>query len=62
MYSISYLSFNKFKSLASVTGSQDTYIKVFGVISRSFSITFLCSPLLGGSMMAVSYSFGNFFG
>ena len=62
MYSMLYFSFNKFRSLAKVTGSQDTYIKVLGFISNSFSITFLSSPLLGGSIIAVSYSFVISFG
>ena len=55
-----YVSFNSFKSLASVTGSHDTYIIVFDFISFKYSFVLESNPALGGSTIIKSIFLNSF--
>ena len=50
----SYFSFNRFKSLAKVIGSQDTYTIFLELLSNNVLIVFLSKPLRGGSTTTTS--------
>ena len=54
---ISYLSFNKPKSLARVAGLQETYTNLLIFVFLIASITLISNPFRGGSITTQSISF-----